>query len=115
MLQPAGVYQQRLNYSGFLIYPQSTSSLTPAPSPPNVIVSGPLAQVLYGPRAILAQGIVKYFDLKSIYYSCSLDTELTSAVPNGCTIQFNGVKAATGITVTQELVYPQPIPPASFE
>ena len=47
---------------------------------------------------------VKYFDLNSVYLGCAVQTDVTTGVPEVCTVQFSGAKT-NGKVVAENCTY----------
>ena len=94
-----------MNYKTFGLQGQGPNILIPAPSPPNFIGAGLVAQVTNGqPQIVPANATVQYFNLTSISYACAVNSNL---LPVSCTIQISGLKAPQfgGGTSVQQLVF----------
>jgi hypothetical protein len=90
-LQPVGEYQG-LSYNGFVGLQAALLGTGVAPhSPNNEIVTGLPQSLLDGTAYIEATGDTTYFDLKSFYFGCAVDTVTgLVGVPTACTITATG-------------------------
>ncbi|KAL9595565.1 MAG: hypothetical protein Q9219_006361 [cf. Caloplaca sp. 3 TL-2023] len=106
-----------LAYGSFVYADKALGAATLAPpSPPNVASFSVVGELRNGQPFI--RGInasVRYFDLKSTFYSCqSLNGQGSASIPVTCTTQVAGVQTS-GKTVIKELQFNPPLLPVGVK
>ncbi|KAI9816681.1 MAG: hypothetical protein M1826_001755 [Phylliscum demangeonii] len=109
MYNPVPTPYQSLRFGTFSVAFLNPSVDLLAPhSTPNYAGSSLRGQLLGGeiPTIDFAYpgSTLKSFDLQSLYYACTVNTQTGRAVPLACTIQLSGKKAGTGATVGPKLI-----------
>ncbi|KAI9803459.1 MAG: hypothetical protein M1826_004960 [Phylliscum demangeonii] len=106
---PVPVPYQSLRFGSFAFAASKVAiDSLQAHSRPNYAISGYTRQLQTGEPATIdvkyAGSTVTSFDLQSLYFGCTITTQVSATVVTACTVQVTGTKAATGATVGPELI-----------